>query len=80
MDVQKNNPPPNAKTSERLATSHLCKKGKDVNYAAIKKKNKRDKYLGPQRIILARLALFSLSLTWQGVYKPRCLLFNSIIL
>ncbi|TMS21724.1 MAPK/MAK/MRK overlapping kinase [Larimichthys crocea] len=33
MDVQKNNPPPNAKTSERLATSHLCKKG----YKIIKK-------------------------------------------
>lgn len=41
MDVQKNNPPPNAKTSERLATSHLCKKGKDVNYAAIKNKQTR---------------------------------------
>ncbi|TKS86732.1 MAPK/MAK/MRK overlapping kinase [Collichthys lucidus] len=33
MDVQKNNPAPNAKTSERLATSHLCKKG----YKIIKK-------------------------------------------
>ncbi|KAG8013296.1 MAPK/MAK/MRK overlapping kinase [Nibea albiflora] len=33
MDVQKNNPPPNAKTSERLVSSHLCKKG----YKIIKK-------------------------------------------
>lgn len=36
VDVQNNNPLPNEKISELMVTAHLWKKGKNVNYAAVK--------------------------------------------
>lgn len=36
VDMQNNNPQPNEKISERMVTTHLWKKGKEVNYATVK--------------------------------------------
>ena len=36
VDMQNNSPQPNDKTSELTVTTHLWKKGKEVNYAAVK--------------------------------------------
>ena len=36
VDVQNNNSLPNEKTSEQMVTTHLWKKGKEVNFAAAK--------------------------------------------
>lgn len=36
VDMKNNNPQPNEKTSELTVTTHLWKKGKELNYIAVK--------------------------------------------